>query len=242
MPLASLADHATVTGIVLFAKLVASILIAPALIVMFGAVATGAAVSMVTLRPAEAGLSVPTASAAWAVIAWLPSASRLVLTEYVPMLLVAALPTLTPSDRMPTVVPAGAVPVNVGVLMLVMLSPFTPESLAGSSTGFDGAPTGCAAPLPLSATVCGLPVALSAKLSVPLAAPVAVGLKTTFTVHEPPAATVTQLLLVIAKGPETVTLVTDSDALPVLFSVTDFAALVEPTTWPAKVRLAGLRL
>ena len=58
-------------------------------------------------------------------------------------------------------------------------------------------------------------------------------MKTTFTVHEPPAATVTQLLLVIAKGPETVTLVTDSDALPVLLSVTDFAALVEPTTWPA---------
>ena len=179
-------------------------------------------VSMVTVRPAEVALGVPPASFAWAVITWLPSASTLVMTLYVPVLLAAALPTLTPSDRMLTVVPEAAVPVNVGVLTLVMLSPLTPESLAAASAGLEGAATACAVPLPLSATVCGLPVALSAKLSVPLAGPVAVGVKVTLTVHEAPAATVfaAQPLVLMAKGAVAVTVVTDSGALPVLVSVT----------------------
>src|ERR671938_565835 len=151
----------------------------------------------------------------------LPSASRLVATEYVPVALVAPLPTTTPSDRMLTVVPVAAVPVKVGVVTLVMLSPLTPESLAALSTGVDGAATGWAVPLPLSATLCGLPAALSTKVTLPVAAPVAVGLNTTLTLHDAPAATETQLLLVIANGPVTVTLLTDRAAVPVLLSVTD---------------------
>jgi hypothetical protein len=43
---------------------------------------------------------------------------------------------------------------------------------------------GIPAPVPLSATVCGEPVALSARLSEADAAPTAVGLKVTEMVHE----------------------------------------------------------
>lgn len=50
------------------------------------------------------------------------------------------------------------------------------------------------APVPLRATVCGVLAALSAKLSVAESAPVAVGLKVTVTVQEPPALIVPQLL------------------------------------------------
>src|SRR5437868_12665384 len=111
-------------------------------------------VSMVTVRLAEVALGVPPASFAWAVITWLPAASTLVMTLYVPVLLAAALPTLTPSDRMLTVVPEAAVPVNVGVLTLVMLSPLTPESLA--SVGLDGAGTCTTTPVPVNETIWGV--------------------------------------------------------------------------------------
>ena len=51
-------------------------------------------------------------------------------------------------------------------------------------------------PVPLNVTVCGLPGALSVKVSVPVTAPAAVGVKTTFTVHVPPGASVAGQLLV----------------------------------------------
>src|SRR5919199_1807824 len=155
-----------VAGMVLLLKSVALILSAvPAFSSTLGALATGATVSMLTVTPAEAGLRTPAASLAGAVITCLPSASRLVLTEYAPAAVAAALPTLTPSDRMLTVVPAGAAPMKVGVLTLVRLSPATPESLAAASFGVDGAATGVA-PVPLSATLCGPPGALPVLLSV----------------------------------------------------------------------------
>lgn len=49
--------------------------------------------------------------------------------------------------------------------------------------------------VPVSATVCGEPVALSVKLSVAESAPAAVGLKVTEMVQEPPAAKLPQLLV-----------------------------------------------
>jgi len=41
-------------------------------------------------------------------------------------------------------------------------------------------------PVPFRLTVCGLPVALSVKLTAPVRVPVAVGVKVTLTVQEPP--------------------------------------------------------
>jgi hypothetical protein len=55
-------------------------------------------------------------------------------------------------------------------------------------------------PLPVNVTICGLLVAGSAKLSVPLAGPVAVGENVTLTEQYPPAATpVAQELLEMEK-------------------------------------------
>lgn len=57
-------------------------------------------------------------------------------------------------------------------------------------------------PVPLRLTFCGLFVAVSVKVSVPLAEPVAVGVNVTPTEQLAPAARlVPQVLLEIAKGP-----------------------------------------
>jgi hypothetical protein len=68
-------------------------------------------------------------------------------------------------------------------------------------------------------------VALSATLRVALRVPVATGLKVTLIVQLAPAATLDPQVLVWVKSPalvpETETLVTLSDALPVLVRVTD---------------------
>jgi len=75
-------------------------------------------------------------------------------------------------------------------------------------------------PVPLSETVCGLPVALSVTETVPLVLPVTVGAKLTLIVHELPASNVEAQLLVcekpvLAEIPETV-----SVAVPLLVAVT----------------------
>jgi hypothetical protein len=86
--------------------------------------------------------------------------------------------------------------------------------------------------VPLSGTVCGDPVALSTMVTVPLRAPVAVGVKVTLSVQDdetprdPPqfvAGTV-----VTAKSPLMVTLVMVNVAVPILVSVTGMTELVVP--------------
>ena len=52
------------------------------------------------------------------------------------------------------------------------------------------------APAPVRPTVCGLPLALSVIVSVPVRLPLVVGVKVTFTVHEAFAATLVPQLLV----------------------------------------------
>jgi hypothetical protein len=69
-------------------------------------------------------------------------------------------------------------------------------------------------PVPDSPTVSGLPGALDATDSVPLAAPAAAGAKTTLTVHEPPAAIELPQVLVWLNGPVTLTEETVAAALP----------------------------
>src|SRR5258708_1789989 len=93
-------------------------------------------------------------------------------------------------------------------------------------------------PLPLRATVVGLLLALLVTVTVPERAPDAVGLNETLTVQEPPTAMLAQLLVWL-KSPVTVTPETVAEVVPVLVTVTVRAAAVEPTTVPAKDRLAG---
>ena len=94
-------------------------------------------------------------------------------------------------------------------------------------------------PVPVSDTVCGLPLALSATESEPVRVPVAVGLKVTLIVQLAPAATLVPQVLVSEKSPVVEMLVMLRVAVPVLVSVTVSAALLVPSTVTGKVRLVG---
>jgi len=93
-------------------------------------------------------------------------------------------------------------------------------------------------PLPARLTVVGLLLALLVTVRVPVRVPDAVGLNVTVTVHELPVATLEQLLVWL-KSPVTVTPETDAALVPELVTVTVLAAELDPTTVPAKDRLAG---
>src|SRR5207302_1620630 len=96
-----------------------------------------------------------------------------------------------------------------------------------------GNPTPGPVPFPLSATVCGLPAALSPSYSVPVRAPKAVGVNVTLMVQSPPAAKVVGLVgqalapvLVAAKSPEAANELIVKAAVPVFVSVTVIGVLV----------------
>ena len=88
-------------------------------------------------------------------------------------------------------------------------------------------------PVPERPTVCGLPLALSAMLSVAARAPLAEGVKVRLRVQLAPAATELPQVLVWAKllalVPVTARLLMLRAALPELVSVIGRAVLVEPT-------------
>ena len=88
---------------------------------------------------------------------------------------------------------------------------------------------GAVVPVPVRATVCGLPVALSVTVIDPLRAPPAVGVKITEMVQFAPAATEAPHVLVWLKSPLATMLVIDKGAVPVFVSVTVCAALEVPT-------------
>ena len=74
-------------------------------------------------------------------------------------------------------------------------------------------------PVPLSATACGLPGALSEMLMLPLRVPPAVGLKVTLIVQLAPSLTLLPQLFVCEKSPLTVIPEIDSPAFPELVRV-----------------------
>ena len=84
-------------------------------------------------------------------------------------------------------------------------------------------------PVPLSATLCGLPVALSEMMRVPVLVPAANGLKVTEIAQLAPALMVLPQAWVWEKSPEAVMLDIVSDALPALVSMTVWALLLVPT-------------
>jgi hypothetical protein len=102
--------------------------------------------------------------------------------------------------------------------------------------------TGWTAPVPARATVLGLPGALSVIVTVPDRDPDAVGAKVTLIVQEAPAATDVPQVFVCAKSPEATMPEMASGPVPVLESVTDWAAEVVPTAWEANVSEAAERL
>src|SRR5438874_240712 len=107
-------------------------------------------------------------------------------------------------------------------------------------------PTAGAVPFPLSATVCGLPPALSVTESVAVRALEVVGVKVTLIEQLAPAAKVAGLVrqalapvLVAAKSPEAAKELIVKAAVPVLVSVTVIGALVVASSWLPKSRFVG---
>src|ERR1035437_1913999 len=93
---------------------------------------------------------------------------------------------------------------------------------------------------PLRRADCTKPGALSVKLNHPPRAPAAVGAKLTEMVQLAPAATEEPQVLVWEKSPVAAIWVTVNAAFPLLVSVTCWAALLLPTGWLEKLKLAGL--
>src|SRR5207248_1211941 len=107
-------------------------------------------------------------------------------------------------------------------------------------------PTAGAVPFPLSATVCGLPPALSVTDSVPVRAPEVRSEERRVGKQLAPAAKVAGLegqalapVLVAAKSPEAAKEVIVKAAVPVLVSVTVTDALMVASGWLPKPRLVG---
>lgn len=100
------------------------------------------------------------------------------------------------------------------------------------------------APMPVSASVCGLPAALSAMLRLAVRLPEPVGMKVTLIVQELPAEMLEVQVFDWEKSvvfvPVIVMPVTLRASLPVFLSVTVCGALAVFRIWLAKVRLVGL--
>jgi len=104
--------------------------------------------------------------------------------------------------------------------------------------------TAGAVPVPVIATVCGEPVALSATASEAVSVPVAAGLNSTDTAHVAPTASVVvqvfaEIRYELASVPVSVSEVSVNAAVPEFFTVTTCAAVVVPTTVEANVKLVG---
>src|SRR6266849_4983800 len=85
-----------------------------------------------------------------------------------------------------------------------------------------------ATPVPPSGITCGLPAAFSLMVSVPLLAPIAVGVKGMLTRQLDREAIVVQLTLATAKSPDAVALAIVIGSGPLLNTATSSEALVTP--------------
>jgi hypothetical protein len=94
-------------------------------------------------------------------------------------------------------------------------------------------------PVPDRPTVSGLPGALLATVRSPAAAPAAVGVNFTLAVQDEPAASEDPQVFVSANGAPAAIDERLAVAVPVLVTVTVWAALVDPTAWLPNARLDG---
>jgi hypothetical protein len=134
------------------------------------------------------------------------------------------------------VMPRLALPVLVSVIVFAALVVPVVWLPNVRLVGFNvTAGAGAAVPLPVNATLCGLPAALDGMPSVALRAVSAAGVKVTLIVQFAPGATDAPLQFVDANSPAlvpvTVIVPRVRVALPVFEIATVFAALVVPTTW-----------
>jgi hypothetical protein len=97
-----------------------------------------------------------------------------------------------------------------------------------------------ATPVPASEITCGLPAAFSVTVSVPLLAPIAVGVKVMLTRQLDKGAIVVQLTLATAKSPDAVALAIVIGSGPLLNTATSSEALVTPTRLLPKFSDVGL--
>src|SRR5215472_15785216 len=94
-------------------------------------------------------------------------------------------------------------------------------------------------PSPVSTIVCGLLLAFSKTISVPLRVPTCVGLNVTVTVHcAPGRMPFTHALFLIAKSPLTANLLAVITTGPVLVMIAPFPPLVVPIAWLANTNEA----
>jgi hypothetical protein len=87
-------------------------------------------------------------------------------------------------------------------------------------------------PVPVSDTVCGVPLALSATDSTPVLLPLALGLNVTLIVQCAPTPTLAPQLFDSLKSPLAAILVMPRGALPEFVKVTACAPPLAPTNWP----------
>jgi len=138
-------------------------------------------------------------------------------------------PQVSTSEKSPGSVPAKAIPETVKVALPVLLKVTTCEELVVSTATLpkdrlEGEKLVAAAvPVPLRLTLCGLPDALSVRVTEAVKAPAAAGLKVTLIVQLAPEATLDPQVLVSAKSlalvPETAMLLTLKAPFPELVSV-----------------------
>jgi len=104
---------------------------------------------------------------------------------------------------------------------------------------------GVATPVPDSATVCGLPAALSVMVTDATRLPAAVGLNVTLIVQLAPPATLAPHVFVCEKSPAfvpAIAMLVIDNGPPVLLSVIPCATLELPTDWLPKLKLLTERL
>ena len=149
----------------------------------------------------------------------------------------------------PVVVSEESVTVPVPVFLTVttwaaVVEPTTVDAKARLAGESETVNVCAAVPVPVRATACGEPVALSATERLAVRAPAAAGLNSTETVQLAPAARVVPQVVAdfrneVALVPAIVSDVKVTVAVPVFFTVTNCAAVVEPTVVDAKARLVG---
>jgi hypothetical protein len=131
----------------------------------------------------------------------------------------------------------GALPIFVSVTTrgLLLVRTGWPSKFRVSTESFTTVPT------PFRLTTCGLSVASSEMVMLPLLEPFAVGVNVTLMVQELLPVRLPAPVFVWEKSPLAVRLVTLSVAAPVFLSVMAWEALGVPSTWLPKLRALGER-
>ena len=154
---------------------------------------------------------------------------------------------VTPAGAAPEAIAQARVTVPVKVLLAVRTRVTEPETPAVTVTEEEVLPaasvrvkSGASRPVPLRLVVIAVGEALVTTESCPVAAPVAVGVKTTLMAQVAPIASDVPQLLLAAKAPVAAMLVMVTGASPVLVRVTACPLEGTPTVVDGKVSVVGV--